>query len=113
MDEERVEEEKKGELEKALIKLYVKYEEEYKRLKLNSNVLDFSDLEQYMLSLSKEKLFNENYEFVFIDEYQDTNSLQEKIVKKVAENSNFVAVGDAKQGIYGFRLASSKYFERC
>ena len=110
LDEERVEEEKKGELEKALIKLYVKYEEEYKRLKLNSNVLDFSDLEQYMLSLSKEKLFNENYEFVFIDEYQDTNSLQEKIVKKVAENSNFVAVGDAKQGIYGFRLASSKIF---
>ncbi|MDE6583219.1 MAG: UvrD-helicase domain-containing protein, partial [Clostridia bacterium] len=42
--------------------------------------------------------------------YQDTNKIQERIIKNVAKNSNFVAVGDVKQGIYGFRLASSEIF---
>ncbi len=112
LSEDKINIEKEGKLEKALINFYLKYEEEYKRLKQNVNVLDFSDLEQYMLALSHEKLFNEKFDYVFIDEYQDTNSLQEKIVKKVAEKANFVAVGDAKQGIYGFRLASSEIFLR-
>ena len=48
--------------------------------------------------------------YVFVDEYQDTNKIQERIIKNVAKNSNFVAVGDVKQGIYGFRLASSEIF---
>ena len=110
LSEEKIEEEKKGELEIALIKLYGAFMQEYTKLKKNQNILDFSDLEQNMLSLIENDLFNEDFEYVFIDEYQDTNSLQERIVKTVAENSHFVAVGDAKQGIYGFRLASSKIF---
>ena len=110
LSEEKIEEEKKGELEIALIKLYGAFMQEYTKLKKNQNILDFSDLEQNMLSLIENDLFNEDFEYVFIDEYQDTNSLQERIVKTVAKNSHFVAVGDAKQGIYGFRLASSKIF---
>ena len=110
LSEEKLEEEKKGELEIALIKLYGAFMQEYTKLKKNQNILDFSDLEQNMLSLIENDLFNEDFEYVFIDEYQDTNSLQERIVKTVAKNSHFVAVGDAKQGIYGFRLASSKIF---
>ena len=107
---EETEKQKAGNLEKALIRLFLEYQKKYKKEKENLNILDFNDLEQYMLSLSKEEVFNEGFEYVFIDEYQDTNALQEKIIKKVAENCNFVAVGDAKQGIYGFRLASSKIF---
>lgn len=107
---EKIEEERKGELEILLIKLYQTFSDEYKKLKNSKNILDFSDLEQNMLSLIADDLFNEKFEYVFIDEYQDTNSLQERIVKTVAKNSHFVAVGDAKQGIYGFRLASSKIF---
>lgn len=107
---EKVESEKKAELEKALVHLFLLYCEEYEKEKESVNLLDFNDLEQYMLKLSFNKVFKEEFLYVFIDEYQDTNSLQEKIVKKVAENCNFVAVGDAKQGIYGFRLASSKIF---
>lgn len=107
---EKIEEERKGELEILLTKLYVAFSDEYKKLKNARNILDFSDLEQNMLSLIANDLFNEKFEYVFIDEYQDTNSLQERIVKTVAKNSHFVAVGDAKQGIYGFRLASSKIF---
>ena len=110
LNSEKIEIEKQGSLEKALTKLFIEYQKEYKKQKENLNVLDFNDLEQYMLRLSTEKVFNEGFSYVFIDEYQDTNSLQEKIIKKVAENCNFVAVGDAKQGIYGFRLASSKIF---
>lgn len=112
LDEEKLQEEKEGKLEKSLIHLYQAYSEEYTLLKKHANLLDFSDLEQNMLTLSTHELFNEEFEYVFIDEYQDTNSLQERIVKKVAENCHFVAVGDAKQGIYGFRLASSDIFLR-
>ena len=112
LDEEKLQEEKEGKLEKALMHLFQVYSEEYSLLKKHANLLDFSDLEQNMLTLSTHELFHEEFEYVFIDEYQDTNSLQEKIVKKVAENCNFVAVGDAKQGIYGFRLASSDIFLR-
>ncbi len=107
--EEKIEEEKKGYLEKALIKVYLAFEEEYEKIKKARNILDFSDLEQNMLKLIENDLFSEDFEYVFIDEYQDTNSLQERIVKTVAKK-HFVAVGDAKQGIYGFRLASSKIF---
>ena len=110
LDYESVESQKQGALEIGLIKLFLEYQNEYKKQKTSLNILDFNDLEQYMLSLSKEEVFGEDFEYVFIDEYQDTNALQEKIIKKVAENCNFVAVGDAKQGIYGFRLASSKIF---
>lgn len=110
LTEEKVEEERKGALEIALIKLYQAFSKEYNSVKRAQNILDFSDLEQSMLKLIENDLFNENFEYVFIDEYQDTNNLQERIVKSVAKNSHFVAVGDAKQGIYGFRLASSKIF---
>ena len=110
LNAEKIDEEKAGELEISLINLYLEYAKEYTALKTSQNVLDFSDLEQNMLKLIKNDLFNEDFEYVFIDEYQDTNSLQERIIKTVAKNSHFVAVGDAKQGIYGFRLASSKIF---
>ncbi len=90
-----------------LFRLYTSVEDELKR---KQNALDFGDLERYMGLLStKENLFA-NFKYVFIDEYQDTNKVQEKIVKNVAKNCNFVAVGDVKQGIYGFRLASSEIF---
>ena len=110
LNQENIEKEKTGILEKSLMNLFLSYKKEYERRKKLANVLDFSDLEQNMLRLSTFEMFNEGFDYVFIDEYQDTNYLQEKIVKKVAENCNFVAVGDAKQGIYGFRLASSDIF---
>lgn len=110
LNEEKINEERKGELEIALIKLYLEYSKEYAKIKDTQNILDFSDLEQNMLKLIENDLFHEDFEYVFIDEYQDTNNLQERIVKTVAKSSHFVAVGDAKQGIYGFRLASSKIF---
>ena len=59
----------------------------------------------------KEDLFS-GVQYVFVDEYQDTNKVHERIIKNVAKNCKFVAVGDVKQGIYGFRLADSEIFLR-
>lgn len=99
-------------LTKEIFDLYQIFEKNYREKKIKNNVLDFNDLE-----LNAEKLLDdetilqqlqENYDFVFIDEYQDTNPVQEKIVKQIAQKGRFVAIGDPKQGIYGFRNATSK-----
>lgn len=101
---------KSGELEKLLLKLYFVYETEENNLKQTQNLLDFSDLEKYMNVLSEKEDLFADLKYVFVDEYQDTNKVQERIIKNVAKNCNFVAVGDVKQGIYGFRLASCEIF---
>jgi len=111
-DAENVTAQKYAKLEKLLINLYFIYENQQNLIKKSKNLLDFYDLEKYMKILSeKENLFS-GIKYVFVDEYQDTNKVQEKIIKNVAKNCNFVAVGDVKQGIYGFRLASSEIFLR-
>lgn len=99
-----------GKLEKILIALYLLYENEENAIKKSKNCLDFYDLEKYMKKLSLEENLFQGIKYVFVDEYQDTNQIQERIIKNIAKNSNFVAVGDVKQGIYGFRLASSEIF---
>lgn len=109
-DKENLEFQKNGLLEKTLIKLYQIYENEEENIKKLHNYLDFYDLEKYMKILSVQENLFSGIKYVFVDEYQDTNKIQEKIIKNVAKNCNFVAVGDVKQGIYGFRLASSEIF---
>lgn len=84
----------------------------YRDKKVKINALDFNDLELNAGKLLDDPVvleqLQENYDFVFIDEYQDTNPVQEKIVKLIAQKGRFVAIGDPKQGIYGFRNATSK-----
>lgn len=109
-DDYVVRNQREGILECQLLNLFEIYIDEEDRLKRSQNCLDFSDLEKYMKILAeKENLFS-GIKYVFIDEYQDTNKIQENIIKNVAKNANFVAVGDVKQGIYGFRLASCEIF---
>ncbi len=109
-DEENILQQRSANLEKLLLKLFLLYEQETSTLKKLQNCLSFSDLEKYMEILSEKENLFDGIKYVFIDEYQDTNKIQEKIVKNIAKNSNFVAVGDVKQGIYGFRLASCEIF---
>lgn len=91
---------------------YEIYEQELQKIKLNENCIDFNDLEKFSLTLLQdEKVIDEiqkNYDYVIIDEYQDTNPVQEKIMKIISEKCKFLAVGDPKQGIYGFRNATSE-----
>lgn len=107
---ENVNYQKMGNLEKILISLFEIYEKEEDDIKARQNCLDFYDLEKYMKVLSQKHDLFEGLKYVFVDEYQDTNKVQERIIKNIAKNCNFVAVGDVKQGIYGFRLASSEIF---
>ena len=95
---------------------FQEYYKAYNSLKVQSDVLDFSDIEKYVSLLLQDedilKDLQEKYDYIFIDEYQDTNPLQEAIIKPIAKHGNFIAVGDQKQGIYGFRNASMEIMQK-
>ena len=90
------------------------------KAKREKGFLDFSDLEHETLKLLSEKngvdspileALREKYHEILIDEYQDTNNIQETIFKKVSrDSSNIFMVGDLKQSIYAFRNAVPKLF---
>ncbi|MBZ4662708.1 MAG: hypothetical protein JG776_390 [Caloramator sp.] len=94
-----------------------KYSEEKKKL----GVLDFNDLEKYTLQiLEVEEVRNrikERYKYYLVDEFQDTNDVQLKILSYLTEEENKIkdgklfVVGDIKQSIYLFRGANYKVFE--
>ncbi|MBR1890095.1 MAG: UvrD-helicase domain-containing protein [Clostridia bacterium] len=110
VSKEVFEEQRQGTLEKTILKLFDVYQKTEDEEKLMRNALSFSDLSKYMLKLSQRTNLFEGIAYVFVDEYQDTNKAHGRIIKNIAKNSNFVAVGDVKQGIYGFRLASCEIF---
>lgn len=87
--------------------IYKKYEEK----KLYYNALDFDDLIDKVLYLfSKDieilKFYQEKFQYVFVDEYQDTNNSQYELIKYFSGfHNNITVVGDADQSIYSFRGA--------
>ncbi len=95
---------------KEFILLVKKFEQEYTLIKKQKKALDFDDLEKYALELlsneTLRKAVQEKYDVIYIDEYQDINSKQEKILSLVTKGDNMVMVGDLKQSIYGFRNSS-------
>lgn len=99
-----------SEYEKVVIKIYYEYE---KMLKKN-NVVDFDDLLKLPVVLfekNKDVLdkYQEKYKYILIDEYQDTNEVQYKLVKLLSgKYRNIFVVGDQNQAIYGFRQANYK-----
>lgn len=84
---------------------------EYMRLKKKNNVVDFDDILLYWkLILEKNEdvraSLQDQYRYLLIDEYQDTNHLQSMIIKlMVGERKNIMVVGDPNQSIYKFRGA--------
>ncbi|MBO5021879.1 MAG: UvrD-helicase domain-containing protein [Clostridia bacterium] len=101
-----------GGLAQKLMGLFKVYTQKYSRLKERRFALDFADLEKYAKVLLNDDEVRENlqlkYDYIVIDEYQDTNRLQEGILKPIAEKGHFIAVGDLKQGIYAFRNANKE-----
>lgn len=87
--------------------------QEFTRLKKNRNVIDFSDIEYYSNELTKdERIANDimnSYDYIFVDEYQDVNEMQENIISRI-ENNNINMIGDVKQSIYEFRRSTPKIF---
>ncbi|MBO7218842.1 MAG: UvrD-helicase domain-containing protein, partial [Clostridia bacterium] len=99
---------------KELIQVVYEVMDEYSNLKNNMGVLDFNDLEHKALELLefsdvREDLVS-NYEYVFVDEYQDINEMQESIIAKLVNGTNLNMIGDVKQSIYAFRLSTPKIF---
>ena len=94
-------------MNKQIVEVYDKYN----RALLESNAMDFSDilLNTYKLLQNSSILekIQKKYKYIMIDEYQDTNNLQYKIIDLIArKSSNLCVVGDENQSIYGFRGAN-------
>lgn len=93
----------------------------YKKLKREKGGLDFSDLEHEFLKLISDKNhqptqialeLREKYTEILLDEYQDTNYIQDEIFRLISrDNKNIFMVGDLKQSIYKFRNAMPKLFK--
>ncbi len=97
----------------GLLNLTKKYAETLQVLKAEENGVDFMDIERYALELLKideiRKEVLDQYDYVFIDEYQDVNDVQEEIINLVTKDNAFL-VGDSKQSIYAFRGCNPEYF---
>ena len=107
-----------------LVRLTLEFQAAYRQAKSARNVLDFSDLEHFCLSVlldpdagpgdltpsAAARELRARFAEVMVDEYQDTNGVQETILKLVSQESNRFMVGDVKQSIYRFRLAEPSLF---
>jgi len=97
-------------MEKIAAQIYFEYVKILKR----NNTVDFDDLLKLPVELlmkDEEVLdyYQEKYQYILIDEYQDTNEVQYKLVKKLVEKyRNLFVVGDVNQSIYKFRGANYK-----
>lgn len=96
-----------------LVEITVKSRRQYTAEKNKKRKFDFADLSKIALRLLGIQRVRDDvhslYEYVFVDEYQDTNYVQEAIIEKIAPKSLFV-VGDPKQAIYQFRYAEPAIF---
>lgn len=108
---------------KNLGDLVVKFAKCFEEKKLEKNIMDFGDIEHNALKILIKKDKNGNYipseiaeklkdkfEEIAIDEYQDSNLIQEYILTSISKGNNIFMVGDVKQSIYKFRQARPELF---
>ena len=105
-----------------LEKIIIEFGERFAKRKKDKNVVDFSDVEHFALKiLLKEengevkpseiaKKYQEKFAEIAIDEYQDSNLVQEYILTSISKGNNIFMVGDVKQSIYKFRQARPDLF---
>lgn len=98
----------------CLCRLVTGFTELYGQKKADKNILDFNDLEHDALTIFKNadavQDYRNKYEYIFIDEYQDSNMLQETLLSSICRSHNLFMVGDIKQSIYRFRRAEPTLF---
>lgn len=111
----------------VLINLVKEYDRRFQQAKTEKNILDFGDLEHFALNIlvkvnpdgtkqrtDTAKVLSQQFEEVMCDEYQDSNMVQETILKAVSREDegqpNVFMVGDVKQSIYKFRQARPELF---
>lgn len=111
---------------KMLVELVKRFSEAFKKVKEEKGIVDFSDLEHYCLQIIGKvdedgnfaptevaQFYQNHFKEVFVDEYQDTNMVQEAILQLVTNGKkgcHLFMVGDVKQSIYRFRLAEPNLF---
>ena len=100
-----------------LLKMAEDFGAEFARLKRERAQVDFADLEQFALQLldredsAAARYCRERFKYIFVDEYQDINRAQDRIITALARpEGNRFLVGDVKQSIYGFRQAEPAVF---
>lgn len=99
------------------------FDKKFSAKKREKNIVDFTDIEHFALQiLIKEdekgniipteiaKKYAEKFEEIAIDEYQDSNEVQEYILTSISKENNIFMVGDVKQSIYKFRQAMPELF---
>ncbi len=102
-----------------LRKLIIEFSLKYAEVKKERNIIDFNDIEHFALKILVDenenasevaKKYQEKFEEILIDEYQDSNLVQEKILTSISRGNNIFMVGDVKQSIYKFRQARPELF---
>ena len=103
---------KSGSIIKSILKVYEIYQNKTKDL----NAFDFGDLILFCVKLFEEhedikKIYNKNFKYILVDEFQDTNFIQNKWLNLlVNDQQNICCVGDDDQSIYSWRGAEIKNF---
>ena len=108
---------------KKLESLIIEFDNRFLTKKKEKNILDFSDVEHMALQIlvaenaegkhvrtDVAKKYMQRFEEIAIDEYQDSNLVQEYILNAVSRGNNIFMVGDVKQSIYRFRQARPELF---
>ena len=100
---------------KLLIALLERFDRLYRARKQQAGALDFSDLEEYTVRLLESNpavraRLNAQFDYVLMDELQDTNGQQAKLLNLVRPPDRLYAVGDVNQSIFGFRHAETRLF---
>ena len=106
-----------------LVELTIVFHKAYDEAKKEQGIMDFSDLEHLCLALLVEPgteddpqpsevalELQDTFKEIMVDEYQDTNGVQETIINLISRVDNRFYVGDVKQAIYSFRMADSSLF---
>ena len=104
---------------KKLENIILEFGEEFEKSKKERNIVDFNDIEHFALKILLDennnptqiaKKYQDKFEEIAIDEYQDSNLVQEYILTSVSRKNNIFMVGDVKQSIYKFRQARPDLF---
>ena len=102
-----------------LANLVIEFTKNFAEKKKEKNCIDFNDIEHFALKILLDennnptevaKKYKEKFEEIAIDEYQDSNLVQEAILTSISKGNNIFMVGDVKQSIYKFRQARPELF---
>jgi len=102
---------------RLLLEIFRRFDRLYREKKRQAGALDFADLEEFTVRLLESHpetraRLQAQFEHILMDEFQDTNGQQARLLSLIRPADRFYAVGDINQSIFGFRHAEPEGFER-